>query len=281
VTTTPPDGLAAAAGTIALGDMVVNRMGFGARWVTTHDPEPGAAVLHRALELGVNLIDTADVYGGEYASERLLAEALHPYPAGLAIATKGGQTSVDGEVVANGTREHLRAACEGSLQRLRVDAIDLYQLHMPDPQVPIEESLGALVELRAEGKIRHIGVSNFFREQLDTAIEVAQVVSVQNLFQLGRARADPEIETCERHGLAYMPWHPLFGGQIPARGALERIAGRHGATPAQVALAWLLARSPGMLPIPGTAQVAHLEENVAAAALRLGAEDLQELEAGA
>src|SRR3954469_5973238 len=267
VASAPPDHPAAAAGTIVLGDMTVRRMGFGARWVTAHDPENGGAVLRRALELGVNLIDTADVYGGEFASERLIADTLHPYPDDLVIATKGGQTAVDREVVANGTRAYLRAACEGSLQRLKREAIDLYQLHMPDPEVPVEESLGALVELRDEGKIRHIGVSNFFREQLDLALQIAPVVSVQNLYNLGRRGSDPEVDVCERRGMAYMPWHPLFAGEIPAAGEVARVAAERGATPAQVVLAWLLTRSPAMLPIPGTASLAHLEENVEASAL--------------
>jgi aryl-alcohol dehydrogenase-like predicted oxidoreductase len=233
------------------------------------------------LELGVTLIDTADVYGGDNASELLIADALHPYPDDLVIATKGGQVSVNGQPAANGRPDYLRSACDGSLRRLRVDTIDLYQLHMPDPDVPIEESLGALVELRREGKVRHVGVSNFFREQLDRALTLAPIVSVQNLYNLGRRGSDPEVDTCERHEIAYMPWYPIFAGEIPATGELGRIADARGATPAQVALAWLLARSPAVLPIPGTSSLPHLEENVAAAALRLTDEEVARLSADA
>jgi aryl-alcohol dehydrogenase-like predicted oxidoreductase len=262
---------------VTLGDVVVNRMGFGARWVDVTGPEVGAALLRRVLELGVNLIDTADVYGGDHGSERLIADALHPYPDDLVIATKGGQVVKDGQPAANGRPEYLRSACEGSLRRLRRETIDLYQLHMPDADVPLEESLGALVELRREGKIRHIGVSNFFGGLLDQALTVAPIVSVQNLYNLGRRRSDPEIDACERHGIAYMPWFPLFAGEVPETGELGRIAGERDATPAQVALAWLLARSPAMLPIPGTSSSSHLEENVAAASVRLTDEEVARL----
>src|SRR5438552_17379089 len=181
-------------------------MGFGARWVTSHDPENGGAVLRHALHLGVTLIDTADVYGGDNASERLIADVLQPYPDNLVIATKGGQMSVEGRPTANGTPEYLREACEGSLRRLKVEAIDLYQLHMPDPNVPLQESLGALVELREEGKVRHIGVSNLFGEQLELALATAPIVSIQNRFHVGSRRFDPELEICAQRGIAFMPW---------------------------------------------------------------------------
>ena len=247
---------------LALGDLSVSRIGFGGRWLS--DPEHSRTLLHRALELGVNLIDTADVYG---ASEEVIAGALHPYPEGIVIATKGGQTLVDGRPTADGRPEYLRAACERSLTRLRADTIDLYQLHMPDPEVPIEDSLGALDELRREGKIRHIGVSNVFGDQLERALATVPVVSVQNRYSLMSRNSEREIENCEREGIAFMPWQPL------ADGALAGTAGP------QVALAWLLQRSPAMLPIPGTSSIEHLEENVAAAGLRLTADELAALEA--
>lgn len=267
--------LATAAGTVELGgDLSVCRMGFGAMWMTAAHPEPCRALLQRAVELGINLIDTADVYGNG-SSELMLAEALHPYPTDVVIATKGGQTVVDGNVVANGRPDYLREACEASLRRLRLDAIDLYQLHMPDPGVPLAESLGALAELRTEGKIRHIGGSNFLRETLDSALSNAQLASVQNQFNLADRNCEPEVEKCEQGGIAFIPYRPLAGGALTQRdGDLSRIAEARGATPAQVALAWLLQRSPSMLPIPGTSTIVHLEENVAAAALRLSGEEL-------
>jgi pyridoxine 4-dehydrogenase len=266
---------AAAAGTLTLGgDLVVRRMGIGARWVTIHDSEAGCALLRRALELGINLIDTADVYGGDNASERLIAEALHPYPADLVIATKGGQKSIDGRPVPDGRPAYLRAACERSLRALRVETIDLYQLHNLDPDVPLEESLGALVQLRDEGKVRHIGVSNVFRELLDIALAVAPVVSVQNQYSVESRVSDPEVDLCERRGIAFMPWAPILMGDLGRVSALARVAAERTATPAQIALAWLLARSKTMLPIPGTASIEHLEENVRAAELRLSAEEL-------
>jgi pyridoxine 4-dehydrogenase len=274
-----PQQPASAAGTLALGgEDTVNRMGLGARWLDYRGPEAAHALLHRALELGVNLIDTADVYGADHASERLIADALHPYPAGVVIATKGGQVVVEGRPQPNGRPEHLRAACEASLRRLRLDTIPLYQLHQPDPDVPLEESLGALTALQTEGKVRHIGVSNLFRGDLDRALELAPIVSVQNLYNVGRRGSDPEVDTCARHGIAYMPWRPVFEGEIPGDGELARIAAERGATPAQVALAWLLARSEAMLPIPGTSSLAHLEENVEAARLALSDEELARLE---
>ena len=252
-------------------------MGFGAMWMTPANPEPCRAVLRRAVELGIDLIDTADVYGNG-GSELMIAEALHPYPPGLVIATKGGQTVVDGAVVANGRPEYLRAACEASLGRLRLDTIDLYQLHMPDPGVPLAESLGALVDLRAEGKIRHIGGSNFLRGTFEDALATAPLVSVQNQFNLTSRNSEPELETCESRGIAFIPYRPLAGGALTeANGALREIAAAREATTGQAALAWLLQRSPSMLPIPGTRSLAHLEENVAAAALRLTDDELARL----
>jgi pyridoxine 4-dehydrogenase len=271
--------LARAAGTIALGDdLNVCRMGFGAMWMTAAHPEPCRTILLRAVELGVDLIDTADVYGAG-SSELMVAEALHPYPDGLVIATKGGQTVVDGKPVANGRPEYLRQACEASLKRLRLDTIDLYQLHMPDPDVPLAESLGALAELRAEGKVRQIGGSNFLRGTFESALAAVSLVSVQNLFNLASRNSAPEAEACEQRGMAFIPYRPLGGGSLTeADGELARIASVQGITPAQVALAWLLQRSPAMLPIPGTSSVAHLEENVAAAAVRLTGEELRLLD---
>ncbi len=273
------DQPAAAAGTLTLGDALVRRIGFGARWVTVHDPESGRDLLRRALELGVNLIDTADVYGGENASERMIADALYPYPADLMIATKGGQTSVDGQPVPDCRPEYLRQACERSLRALRVDTIDLYQLHNPDPNVPLEESLGALVDLRDEGKIRLIGISNSFREQLDRALEMAPIVSVQNQYSVESRQSDPEVDVCARRGIAYMPWGPILMGDLARVPVLEQVAAEHGVTPAQVAIAWLLDRSPAMLPIPGTSSIEHLDENVQAAGLRLSDDALARLTA--
>jgi pyridoxine 4-dehydrogenase len=257
VTATP----AAAAGELALGGLRVNRIGLGARFV--QDPEHSRPLLRRALQLGVNLIDTADVYGN---SEAAIAGALHPYPEGLVIATKGGQTLVDGRPTADGRPEYLREACERSLKRLRVDTIDVYQLHMPDPDVPLEESVGALAALRDEGKVREIGVSNVFGKQLELARHTAPIVSVQNRYSLMHRDSEAEIAICERDGMAYMPWWPLAGGELAGLGA-------------QRALAWLLRRSPVMLPIPGTTSIEHLEENVAAAAMYLTPEEVAALEA--
>jgi aryl-alcohol dehydrogenase-like predicted oxidoreductase len=272
--------LAAAAGTVALGDdMTVCRMGFGAMWMTAANPEPCRAVLVRAVELGIDLLDTADVYGNG-ASELMIAEALHPYPAGLVIATKGGQTVVDGKPVANGRPEHLRAACEASLRRLRVETIDLYQLHMPDPEVPLEESFGALAELRSEGKVREIGGSNLFRENLDRSLATAPLVSLQNQFSLVSRNSEYEAGECEQRRIAFMPYRPLAGGSLAGDdGKLAEIAASHGASEAQVALAWLLQRSSAMLPIPGTTSLAHLEENAAAAELRLSEVEIAQLDA--
>jgi pyridoxine 4-dehydrogenase len=273
------------------GDLTVNRLGFGAMRITGRqgtgppaDPDNALAVLRRAVELEINLIDTADSYG-PYVSEELIYEALHPYPEGLVIATKGGLVRPPdrpGEWPRNGRPEHLRQACEGSLRRLQVDRIDLYQLHAPDPDVPYEESVGALKELQDEGKIRHVGVSNVSTEQLDQARSIVEVVTVQNRFNLVDRHFEDVLEVCERDGLGFFPWFPLAAGDLAKPGRLvDELARRHDATPSQIALAWLLARSPAMLPIPGTGSIAHLEENAAAAGLKLSDEELHELQAAA
>jgi pyridoxine 4-dehydrogenase len=276
---------AAAAGTVGLGaDLQVRRLGYGAMritgdgiWGPPKDHDEAIAVLRRAVELGVNFIDTADSYGPE-VSEELIAEALHPYPGGLVIATKGGLTrSGPSRWERDGRPEHLREACEASLRRLRVERIDLYQFHSVDPEVPLEESVGTLAELRDEGKIGHVGVSNFDTDQLAEAREIVPVVSVQNRYSIGDRESEPVLEACERDGMAFIPWFPLASGGLNAEGAITRIAAAHDATTFQVALAWLLARSPAMLPIPGTSSVAHLEENVAAASLRLTEDEFAEL----
>lgn len=267
------------------GDLTVGRLGFGAMrlcgpgvWGEPDDLASARRVLQRAVDLGVTLIDTADAYGPE-VNERLIAEALHPYPAGVVIATKGGLSRPGaGRWTPNGRPEHLRAACDGSLRRLKLERIDLYQLHSPDPKVPLEDSVGALAELQAAGKIRHIGVSNVSVEQLRRAREIASVASVQNRFNLTDRSSDAVVDACQEAGIAFLPWYPLSaGGSAAGAGALGTVAQRRGMTPAQVALAWLLARAPVIVPIPGTAQIAHLEENIAAASLRLTADDLRAL----
>jgi pyridoxine 4-dehydrogenase len=280
----------ALSGTLRLGgDLEVHRLGFGAMritgdgiWGPPADRDTALAVLRRAVELGVDLIDTADSYG-PHVSEQLIAEALHPYPDGLVIATKGGlQRTGPGRWPANGRPEHLREACEGSLRDLRVDRIDLYQLHRPDPRVPYAESVGALKRLQDEGKIRHVGVSNVSVEQLREARSIVDVVSVQNRFNLGDRSSADVLAVCERDGLGFFPWAPIAGGRLAQRsGLVAEIARAHDATPGQVMLAWLLAHSPVTLPIPGTGSPAHLEENLAAAELRLTEEELARLDEAA
>jgi aryl-alcohol dehydrogenase-like predicted oxidoreductase len=274
-------------GTITLGDRTVRRLGFGAMritgpgiWGPPADHDEAIAVLRRAVELGVDLIDTADSYGPD-VSEELIAEALHPYPDDLLIATKGGLTRTGpNQWPRDGRPEHLREACEGSLRRLRLDAIDLYQHHSPDSNVPYEHSISALKELQDEGKIRHIGVSNVSVDQLETAREIVEVVSVQNRFNLTDRSSQDVLQRCEELEIAFLPWAPVSRGQLAEPGGpLDRMASAHEATPGQVALAWLLARSAVMVPIPGTSSVAHLEENLGAADVELTADELAELEA--
>jgi pyridoxine 4-dehydrogenase len=281
---------AAEAGTVKIGkDIVVHRLGFGAMrltgagvWGEPKNPALARQVLGRAVELGVQFIDTADSYGPD-VSERIITEALYPYSPKVVIATKGGLTRPGpNQWERNGRPEYLRTACEGSLRRLRLERIDLYQLHAPDARVPLEDSLGALVELQKEGKIRHIGVSNFSVQELRRAQAVARIVSVQNRYNATDREHDDVVDFCERDGLVFIPWYPLAAGehtqsrhsQSASGSVLDRIAKRHGVTLAQASLAWLLARSPNMLPIPGTSSLEHLEENVAAASIKLAPEEL-------
>jgi pyridoxine 4-dehydrogenase len=246
-------------------------------WGEPRDRAAAVAVLRRAIELGVNLIDTAAAYGPE-VSERLIAEALAPYPEGLVIATKGGfDRPGRGAWRADGRPARIRSDCERSLTLLRRETIDLYQLHTIDPDVPLEESLGAIVELQAEGKVRLIGVSNVTVEQLRRAQAVARIVSVQNRYSLADRSSEAVVDLCEQEGLAFLPWFPLGAGSLVQSGRLAGIAEAHSASPAQVAIAWLLARSPVMLPIPGTSSPAHLDENVGAAGLALSRAELAEL----
>jgi pyridoxine 4-dehydrogenase len=277
---------AAAAGTFDIGgDLRVNRLGFGAMritgkgiWGEPENPEEARAVLKRAVELGINLIDTADSYG-PHVSERLIGETLHPYPEDLVIATKGGLLrDGPGQWRRDARPEHLREACEGSLKRLKLDCIDLYQLHRIDPRVPAEEPLGALAELREEGKIRHIGLSEVSVEQIQRAQQIVPIVSVQNRYNLTDRDSEDVLDFCEREGIGFIPWFPLATGDLARPGGpLDEIATRYGASPGQVALAWLLWRSPVILPIPGTSSVEHLVENVAAASLELDEEEFTEL----
>lgn len=259
-------------------------MGFGAMrlcgplaWGMRRDRGNAQRVLHRALELGVNFIDTADSYGPA-ANESLIAEALYPYPRGLVIATKGGLVRPNRwSWVEDGRPEHLRRALEGSLQRLRLERVDLYQLHAPDPKVPFAESVGALAELQRAGKILHLGISNVTVAQLNEARRIATIVSVQNEYNVRNRSCEDVLAACERLGIAFLPWFPLGGKSCIRAFKIKRFAARRRATPAQVALAWLLARSPVMLPIPGTQSIEHLEENVRAAALTLSPEDFSDL----
>jgi pyridoxine 4-dehydrogenase len=271
------------------GDLEVRRLGFGAMritgdgiWGPPDDPEEAKRLLRRVVELGINLIDTADSYGPE-VSENLIAEALHPYPDGLVIATKGGlRRTGPGQWPRDCRPERLRECCEGSLRRLRLERIDLYQLHAPDPRVPLEDSLGALKELQDEGKIRHIGISNVSREELERARAVVDVVTVQNRYNLIDRHSESVLEDCERDGIGFIPWFPLAIGELARPGGpLDDLARRHDAAPGQLALAWLLARSPVMLPIPGTASAEHLEENLRARSIELDAEEVERLEAAA
>jgi pyridoxine 4-dehydrogenase len=259
------------------GDLPVNRLGFGAMRITGEgiwgwpaDRDNALKVLRRAVELGVNLIDTADAYGPE-VSELLIAEALHPYPAGLVIATKGGNTRPGpGQWVPNGRPEYLTQCVEKSLKRLRLERIDLYQLHRIDPKVPVEESLGALKVLQDAGKIRHVGLSEVTPQEIDRARKVLPIVSIQNQYNIENRKSEKVLVYCEKEGLGFMPWSPIGAGRLAKPGGpLEAEAKRHNASAVQLALAWLLQRSSVMLPIPGTSSVAHLEENMAAAKLQL------------
>jgi aryl-alcohol dehydrogenase-like predicted oxidoreductase len=278
---------AEAAGTIDVGgDLTVRRLGFGAMritgtgiWGEPENLEQAKAVLRRTVELGVNFIDTADSYGPD-VSERLIAEALHPYPDDLVIATKGGlERPGPGQWTANGRPEHLVAACEGSLRRLRLEQIPLYQFHRPDPRVPLEDSLGTLVMLKEQGKIRHIGLSNVNEEQLRRAQRVTPIVSIQNRYNVDDRQSESLVDLCEQEQMVFLPWAPIQ--DMEGRDAVTRVAQRHGATPHQVVLAWLLARSPSILPIPGTGSVPHLEDNVSAASVELSREEVNELTAAA
>jgi len=277
-----------ASATFAIGgDLSVRRLGYGAMALTGlggwgEPPDPAAArrLLRQAVDLGVQLIDTADSYGPD-VSEDLIARALHPYADGVVIATKGGSVrTAPWELHADGRPEHLRAACEGSLRRLRLDRIDLYQLHGVDGAVPLEESVAALAELRESGKIRHVGLSNVSVEQIETARRIVPIVSVQNQYSLAARRSeDAVIDYCERERIAYLPWQPLAKGSLARlQSTLRAVAARRGVTAAQVALAWLLARSEVVIPIPGTLSPTHLDENVAAPSLELTDADLAELD---
>jgi len=278
------DLLPVASGTVSLGgELTVRRLGFGAMritgdgiWGPPKDSTSALAVLRRAVELGVNFIDTADSYG-PYVSEELIAKALAPYPKDLVIATKGGWNRPGPDQwTHDASPENLRKAVEGSLKRLRLDRIDVYQLHTPDPVVPFDASMEALAELRAEGKIRLIGLSNVTREHVERARRIVPIVSVQNRYSFADREWDYVVDYCERHGIAFIPWFPLGAGKVAGM-LLERIAKAHNQTHKQVALAWLLKRSPVMLPIPGTSSTEHLEENVKAAELRLSDEEYVQL----
>jgi pyridoxine 4-dehydrogenase len=269
-------------GTIDVGgDLTVNRLGFGAMritgdgiWGPPTDRDEAKAVLRRAVELGINFIDTADSYG-PHVSEELIAEALHPYPVDLVIATKGGlERPGPGRWTANGRPEHLVEACEGSLRRLKLDQIPLYQFHRPDPAVPLEDSIGTLVNLKEQGKIRHIGLSNVTEDQLRQAQRLTPIVSIQNRYNLGDRDSESLVDLCEQEQLVFLPWAPIQDLDNPA---VRQVAEHHDATPRQIVLAWMLARSPSILPIPGTGTVSHLEDNTAAAAIKLSPAEVDSL----
>lgn len=269
---------------IRVGDLTVNRLGFGAMrvcgpqvWGPPKDRSNALRVLRRAYEIGYNFFDTADSYGPE-VDEQLICEALHPYPKDLLIATKGGLLRPSPpQWVSDARPEHLRRALEGSLKRLKLERIDLYQLHAPDPKVPLADSIGALADLQRAGKIRHIGVSNVDVRELEEAQRICSVVSVQNEYNLEDLSSEDVLRACEKKRIAFLPWYPLGAGHALRSARVKKIAARLGATPAQVAIAWLLAKSPVMLPIPGTSSLEHLEENAGAAKVRLSKEDLSAL----
>jgi pyridoxine 4-dehydrogenase len=275
---------ASLAGDVSLGgEISVHRLGFGAMrltgegiWGPPKDRNKALAVLRRAVELGVNFIDTADSYG-PHVSEELIAEALYPYPAGLVIATKGGWNRPGpNQWTHDASPDHLRKAVEGSLKRLRLERIDVYQLHIPDPVIPFEASVETLAQLRNEGKIRLVALSNVTQEHIERARKIIPVVSVQNRYSFADREWDYVVDYCERNGIAFIPWFPLGAGRVAGE-VLNRIAQARNASPTQIALAWLLRRSPIMLPIPGTSSVEHLEQNVAAASLRLSEEEYERL----
>ena len=279
--------LAKKSGEFLIGnDLRVTRLGFGSMritgegiWGEPADRAEAIKVLRRAVEVGINFIDTADSYGPN-VSEEIIAEALHPYPAGLVIATKGGfMRPGPNQWVENGKPEHLRSACEGSLRRLRLERIDLYQLHRIDPKVPAEDQLGTLKDLQAQGKIKHIGLSEVSVRQIQHARTIVPIVSVQNRYSVTDRGSEDVLKYCEKEKMGFIPWFPLAAGRVSgSESPISRIAAQWKATPSQVALAWLLARSPVMLPIPGTSKVKHLEENVAAAELKVDAMKMQELD---
>jgi pyridoxine 4-dehydrogenase len=285
---------ASASGELQIGgDLSVRRLGYGTMrlvgegaWGEPKDPEEARRVLRRAIELGINLIDTADAYGPEIA-ERLVCEALHPYPAGLVIATKGGitrQGPAKTEYV--GRAGYLIQCVEMSLRRLKLERIELYQLHRIDPRTPLEESLGALKQMQEQGKIRHIGLSEVTRAEIEQAQKIVRIVSVQNRYSLADRRHEQTLAWCEQRGIAFLPWYPIAAGKLlkpdqPFARTLAELAKHHDATPAQLSIAWLLHRSPVMLPIPGTSQVRHLEENIAAASLNVRQDEWLQLEQAA
>jgi aryl-alcohol dehydrogenase-like predicted oxidoreductase len=270
--------------TIKLGDLTVSRLGFGAMrllgrdaWGPPKDRAASHKVLRRAVELGVNFFDTAESYG-PHTDETLIAEALHPYPRGLVIGTKCGLLRPSSaRWDPDGRPEKLRRDLEGSLKRLKLARIDLYQFHAPDPKVPFEESVGAIADFRKEGKVRHVGLSNVSVKQLEQARKIVPIVSVQNKYNIGERSSEDVLQACEKLGIAFLPWYPLGDGSALRSSKVVNLARKTKATPAQVAIAWLLAKSPVMLPIPGTGSVAHLEENLAAADLDLAAEDVKSL----
>ena len=269
---------------ITVGDLSVSRLGFGAMRVCgpqvggpPKDRANALRVLRRAYEIGYNFFDTADSYGPNF-DEELIAEALHPYPGDLVIATKGGLLRPSPpQWVSDGRPEHLRRALEGSLKRLKVERIDLYQLHAPDDDVPFADSVGALAQMQRAGKIRHVGISNVTARQLEEARRICPIASVQNEYNIDDRSSEDVLKACEKADIAFLPWYPLGAGKALRSSRVKKIAARHAATPAQVAIAWLLAKSPVMLPIPGTASLAHLEENAAAARIQLSREDLAAL----
>ena len=272
--------------TFSLGDLTVHRLGFGSMqltgpgvWGPPKDHDEAVRVLKRAVELGVDIIDTADSYG-PYVAEELIAEALHPYPDGLVIATKAGLTRTGPNVWPPvGRPEYLRQEALMSLRRLKLDVIDLFQLHRIDPKVPLEDQVGELKKLQDEGTIRHIGLSEVTVEELQAAQEIAPIVSVQNLYNVAKRDSEPLLEYAEANGIGFIPWFPLATGKLAKPGGkLDELARKHDASPSQLALAWLLHRSPVMLPIPGTSSVAHLEDNMRAADLQLSPEEVAELE---